>query len=69
MADLFELDVELRWRDKETKVRTVSLPFQTVERIDLWEAQAHCAFARVLCWDIIGAGHLPRQHQRAHLSA
>jgi len=35
MADLFEPDVELRWRGKETKVKTVSLPFQTVERIDL----------------------------------
>jgi len=32
--------VELRWRGKETKVKTVSLPFQTVERIDLWSAQA-----------------------------
>jgi hypothetical protein len=40
MADLFEPDVELRWRGKETKVKTVSLPFQTVECIDLWEAQA-----------------------------
>ena len=40
MADLFEPDVELRWRGKETKVKTVSLPFQTVESIDLWEAQA-----------------------------
>jgi len=35
MADLFEPDVELRWRGKETRVKTVSLPFQTVERIDL----------------------------------
>jgi len=35
MADLFEPDVELRWRGKETKVKTVSLPFQTVEHIDL----------------------------------
>ncbi|MBM4466273.1 MAG: site-specific DNA-methyltransferase [Chloroflexi bacterium] len=35
MAHLFEPDVELRWRGKETKVKTVSLPFQTVERIDL----------------------------------
>ena len=35
MPDLFEPDVELRWRGKETKVKTVSLPFQTVERIDL----------------------------------
>jgi len=26
MADLFEPDVELRWRGKETKVKTVSLP-------------------------------------------
>ncbi len=34
MPDLFEPDVELRWRGKETKVKTVSLPFQTVERID-----------------------------------
>lgn len=40
MTDLFEPDVELRWRGKETKVKTVSLPFQTVERIDLWNAQA-----------------------------
>ena len=40
MADLFEPDVELRWRGKETKVKTVSLPFQTVESIDLWEPQA-----------------------------
>jgi len=35
MPDLFEPDVELRWRGKETKVKTVSLPFQTVKRIDL----------------------------------
>jgi len=35
MADLFEPDVELHWRGKETRVKTVSLPFQTVERIDL----------------------------------
>jgi len=35
MPDLFEPDVELRWRGKETKVKTVSLPFQAVERIDL----------------------------------
>ena len=35
MADLFGPDVELRWRGKKTKVKTVSLPFQTVERIDL----------------------------------
>ena len=40
MTDLFEPDVELRWRGKETKVKTVSLPFQTVEHIDLWGAQA-----------------------------
>jgi hypothetical protein len=33
MPDLFEPDVELRWRGKETKVKTVSLPFQTVEYI------------------------------------
>ena len=36
MADLFEPDVELRWRCKETKLKTASLPFQTVEHIDLW---------------------------------
>jgi len=35
MTDLFEPDVELRWRGKETQVKTVSLPFQTVEYIDL----------------------------------
>lgn len=35
MRSLFEPDVELRWRGKDTKVKTVSLPFQTVERIDL----------------------------------
>jgi len=35
MPDLFEPDVELRWRGKETKVKTVSLPFQTVEYIRL----------------------------------
>jgi len=40
MADLFEPDVELRWRGKDTKVKTVSLPFQTVEHIDLWDVQA-----------------------------
>ncbi len=33
MPDLFEPDVELRWRGKETQVKTVSLPFQTVEYI------------------------------------
>jgi hypothetical protein len=32
MADMFEPDVELRWRSKETQVKTV---IQTVERIDL----------------------------------
>lgn len=40
MPDLFEPDVELRWRGKETKVKTVSLPFQTVRQIDLWSVQA-----------------------------
>ena len=35
MPDLFEPDVGLRWRGKETKVKTVSLPFQTVEYIRL----------------------------------
>ena len=35
MPDLFEPDVELRWRGKQTKVKTVSLPFQMVEYIDL----------------------------------
>jgi len=30
--------VELRWRGKETKVKTVSLPFQT-ERIDWWNVR------------------------------
>jgi len=35
MPDLFEPDVELRWRGKETKVKTVSLRFQTVEYIRL----------------------------------
>ncbi len=40
MADLFEPDVALRWRGKQTQVKTVSLPFQTVEHIDLWDAQA-----------------------------
>ena len=39
MANLFEPDVELRWRGKETQVKTVSLPFQTVERIDLWSVR------------------------------
>jgi len=33
MPDLFEPDVELRWRSKETRVKTVSLSFQTVEYI------------------------------------
>ncbi len=42
MPDLFEPDVELRWRGKESKVKTVSLPFQTVERIDLWEGRSEC---------------------------
>ena len=35
MADLFEPDVELRWRGKQKQIKTVTLPFQTVERIDL----------------------------------
>ncbi len=33
MPDLFEPDVELSWRGKETQVKTVSLPFQTAEYI------------------------------------
>ncbi|MDY7077150.1 MAG: hypothetical protein SXV54_09525 [Chloroflexota bacterium] len=33
MPDLFEPDVELRWRGKETRVKTISLSFQTVEHI------------------------------------
>ena len=33
MPDLFEPDVELRWRGKQTKVKTVSLSFQTAEHI------------------------------------
>jgi DNA modification methylase len=35
MLPIFEPDVELKWRGKETKVKTVSLPFQTVELIEL----------------------------------
>lgn len=35
MADFFEPDVELCWRGKQKQVKTVTLPFQTVERIDL----------------------------------
>ncbi|MGA9349848.1 MAG: site-specific DNA-methyltransferase [Anaerolineae bacterium] len=51
MADLFEPDVELRWRGKETKVKTVSLPFQTVERIDLWNTRLPKSEQADPCWE------------------
>jgi hypothetical protein len=48
--------VELRWRGKETKVKTVSLPFQAAERIDLggsdWQWEGVEAWSRVVPFEI-----------------
>ncbi len=56
MPDLFEPDVELRWRGKQTKVKTVSLPFQAAEHIDLggsdWQWEGVEAWSRVVPFEI-----------------